>query len=59
MTTTLVFFRKDGFYPMDIPLMPGDLPDKTIEEIASDNAECNPGTIRVEDIHGRVLWRAQ
>ena len=55
---TLVFFRKDFFYPMDMPPMPGDLPDKTIKEIARDNAECNPGTIRVEDIAGRVLWRA-
>ena len=54
---TLVFFREDMFYPMDIPPMPGDLPDKPIEEIARDNAECNPGTIRVEDLHGRVLWR--
>ena len=57
--TTLVFFRKDGFYPLDIPPMPRDLPDKSIEEIAQDNAEINPGTIRVEDIQGRVLWRAQ
>ena len=55
MTTTLVFFRKGGFYPLDMPT----IPDKTIEEVARDNAECNPGTVRVEDIHGRVLWRAQ
>ena len=57
--TTLVFFRKDRFYPMDIPPIPDDFPDKPIEKIARDNAECNPGTIRVEDTHGRVLWRAQ
>ncbi len=56
--TTLVFFRKDGFYPMDVSPMPGDLPDKPIEEIARDNAECNPDTIRVEDLLGNVLWRA-
>lgn len=55
--TTLVFFREDGFYPMDIPPMPDDLPDKPIKEIARDNAEINPGTIRVEDLYGRILWR--
>ncbi len=56
---TLVFFRKDGdeevFYPVGIP----DIPGKTIEEIASDSAEINPGTVRVEDVNGRVLWRLQ
>ena len=56
---TLVFFREDMFYPIDIPPMPDDQPNKTIEEIALDNAELNPGTIRVEDIHGNVLWRLQ
>ncbi len=56
--TTLVFFRADMFYPLDIPPMPGDYPGKTIKEIARDNAKCNPGTIRVEDLHGNVLWRA-
>ena len=63
MTTTLVFFRMDGdeevFYPLDIPPMPGDHPGRTIEEIARANAECNPGTIRVEDIDGHVLWQLQ
>ena len=53
--TTLVFFRKDVFYPLDMPIILG----KTIEEVARDNAECNPGTIRVEDITGRILWRLQ
>lgn len=53
--TTLVFFRKDMFYPLDMPA----IPDKTIEELARDNAECNPGTIRVEDASGNVLWRVQ
>ena len=57
MMITLVFFRQDFFYPMDIPPMPGDHPDKTIKEIARDNADCNPGTIRVEDINGRILWQ--
>ena len=55
---TLVFFRQGFFYPMNIPPMPGDHSGKTIEEIARDNAECNPGTIRVEDINGRILWQA-
>jgi len=54
--TTLVFFRREFFYSMNIPQMPGDR-NKTIEEIARDNAECNPGTTRVEDINGHILWQ--
>ena len=50
---TLVFFREDTFYPIEIPLIVG----KTIKEIARDNAKCNPGTIRVEDLNGHVLWQ--
>lgn len=41
-----VFFRDIGFYPLEL------LDDKQ----AVDNAECNPGTLRVEDIDGRVVW---
>lgn len=50
---TLIFIREDGFYPLDMPFVPG----KTVLEIARDNARCNPGTIRVENILGQVLWR--
>ncbi len=51
---TLVFFRKDGFYLLDMPSISG----KTVHEIARDNALCNPDTIRVETVHGHILWRA-
>ncbi len=56
--TTLLFFRRiaaaEHFYPIEMPAIHG----KTIEEVARDNAECNPGTLRVEDLSGRVLWPA-
>lgn len=41
-----IFFRKEGFYSI------GLLND--IEAI--ENAKCNIGTIRVEDINGNVIW---
>lgn len=47
--TPYVFFRKDMWYPIEMK----DDAD------ACANAECNPGTMRVEDISGRVVWRAQ
>jgi len=42
---TFVFFREGFFYPVEIP----------VESIA-DNAALNPGTLRVEDLCGRVMW---
>jgi hypothetical protein len=47
--TPYVFFRKGMFYPIE---MKDDADAKV-------NAECNPGTIRVEDINGRVVWSLQ
>lgn len=47
---TLVFFREEGFYPVEVPDW---LPLKTQAET---HASVNPGTLRVEDIHGNVLW---
>lgn len=44
-----VFFREGAFYVIDLP---------TDEDLAS-HARCNPGTLRVEDIEGNVLWSAQ
>jgi len=44
-TETFLFFRETGFYPIDIP------PQTVI-----DNVKCNPGTIRVEDMRGNVVW---
>ena len=41
-----VFFRKGGFYIVNLS---GD-------EDVLPNVELNPGTLRVEDITGRVVW---
>jgi len=42
-----IFFRKDGFYPLELP-----------EATVAHNAECNPGTLRVEDAAtGETVWR--
>ena len=44
---TYLFFREERFfYPIDLP------GDWSIE----DNVKCNPGTIRVETVDGKVLW---
>jgi hypothetical protein len=41
-----IFVRADGFYLIELP-----------EATVADNAECNPGTIRVEDAKtGEVVW---
>lgn len=41
------FIREDSWYPLEIP-----------EAAIKDNAECNPGTLRVEDVlTGEVLWK--
>lgn len=50
---TLIFFRADGWYPIQ------GLIGKPLSEQAEDNAVLNPGTLRVEDIDGNVLWRLQ
>lgn len=43
-----IFFREEGFYPLE-------LPELTVKE----NAECNPGTLRVEDATtGEIVWQA-
>lgn len=45
---TFLFIRSDGFYPINLP-----------EATVRDNAECNSGTIRVEDAEtGEVVWSA-
>ncbi len=43
-----LFFRKEGFYPVEIP------PSQLMK-----NIELNPGTLRVEDETGKVVWRQQ
>lgn len=48
-TETFIFFREGGmFYPIDIP-----------PETVIDNVNCNPGTLKVEDIHGKIIWAAE
>ncbi|HVJ44692.1 MAG TPA: hypothetical protein VM639_24560 [Dongiaceae bacterium] len=47
--TVYIFFRDIGWYPVELK---DDQDAKAI-------AECNPGTLRVEDINGRVVWRMQ
>lgn len=47
---TVIFFREGMFYPIQLSgLKP------TLEEVA-DHAELNPGTLRIEDLKGNVLW---
>ncbi len=47
---TILFFREGGFYPTEYP-----------EHYSNWAAEAqrNPGTIRIEDMKGNVLWRLQ
>ena len=45
---TFLFFREGHFYPVDIP-----------REQVMANVELNPGTLKVEDIKGNVVWRMQ
>ena len=46
------FFRKDWIYPVccDIP------EDKTNHAAMIANIEANPGTLKVEDSEGNILW---
>lgn len=53
MSRQLIFFRKEGFYFIDA------VPDVDLKKQAEDNAKSNPGTTRVEDDEGNVLWRLQ
>ncbi len=48
----LVFVRGNGFYTVECPMLSGQSP----ADVARDNATSNPGTIRVEDTSGKVLW---
>lgn len=45
---TYIFFRADSFYPLQMP-----------SATVADNAECNHGTLRVEDAEtGEIVWSA-
>lgn len=47
----MIFFRAEGFYPVQ------GVAGRDIVLQARDHAELNPGTLRIEDISGTVLWR--
>lgn len=50
-----IFFREDGFYPIE---MPREMLEKHGEaKCIADNAILNKGTLKVEDIHGKVIWQ--
>jgi len=48
-TRLVLFFRAEGWYPLELP----------ITDDLSAHAEHNPGTLRIEDIDGNILWRPQ
>jgi hypothetical protein len=48
VTQPFVFFRDRHFYVVEIP------PDQVLA-----NVVLNPGTTRVEDLKGNVVWRLQ
>lgn len=41
-----IFFRETGWYPLELKN----------DKDARENAECNPGTLRVETIEGKQVW---
>ena len=47
---TVVFFREGFFYPVQL------MGDKSSAEEAAEHAALNPGTLRIEDMVGNVLW---
>ena len=49
----LIFVRAEGFYSIN------SVAGRDLRQQAEDNALLNPGTLRVEDMHGNVLWRLQ
>lgn len=46
---TRIFFREGCFYILELP---------DDDDLAA-HAESNPGTLRIEDVAGNVLWRPQ
>jgi hypothetical protein len=46
---TYIFFRDDMFYPVELK----------DDEDAIANAKLNSGTLKVEDLNGRVVWKAE
>lgn len=48
-TKCILFFREDCFYPTEYPIGYSDWQAE---------ADRNPGTTRIEDLKGNVLWKA-
>ncbi len=48
-TRLVIFFRQGMFYPLELPIT---------DDLAV-HAEHNPGTLRIEDTKGNILWRPQ
>jgi len=49
----LIFVRVEGVYAIN------SMAGRDLRQQAEDNALLNPGTLRVEDAHGNVLWSLQ
>lgn len=49
----LIFFRPEGFYPIKA------VKGVSLVQQAREHAELNPGTIRIEDKCGLILWVLQ
>ena len=49
--TVMIFFRAEGFYPVQ------GVPNIDLHQQARNHAELNPGTLRIENVRGNVLWR--
>lgn len=45
--TIYIFFREDVFYPIELEN----------DKEAIEGAELNKGTLRVEDLNGRIVWQ--
>ena len=43
---TRIFFREGFFYPIELPE----------DDNLNHHTEMNPGTLRVEDVNGNILW---
>ena len=43
----VLFHRKEGWYPIEAP----------IDDDLAHHAELNPGTLKITDIDGNILWQ--
>lgn len=52
-----IFHRAEGFYVIDIP--DDMLAIHGEAKCIADNASCNPGTLKVEDMAGETIWQME